>query len=65
MASGFIAHLNCPLCGWASVSSSPSYSEAQRRVAAELLEHMHAAHPKANEVAGAKVYDLRTRSTAS
>lgn len=48
--SGFVAHLNCPLCPWGSVSSAPTYVEAEKRVTAELLEHLDAQHPEANQL---------------
>ena len=44
--SGFVAHLTCPLCTWASVASAPTYGEAEQQVTRELLEHLDARHPE-------------------
>ena len=43
--SCFVAHLSCPLCTWASVSSAPTYGEAEKRVSEQLMLHLEAQHP--------------------
>lgn len=50
--ASFVAHLRCPLCPWAAVSSAPTYARAQALVSALVLEHVarqHAAVAADNE----------------
>ena len=47
------------------MTSSPSFTDAEHRVSAELLQHMRSVHPKPGEPPDGAGYELRTRSTAS